>query len=79
MFHESLLLECNMRALMKLEIPFVPLHDALLVPERKLPVLEAIMEDNLAMSREILTEGAQKVRQNWESDLCSDVVVESTP
>jgi hypothetical protein len=61
MLHESRLLEWNMRALMKLEIPFVPLHDALLVPEHKLPVLEAIMEDHLAMYREMLTEAGQRL------------------
>jgi len=78
MLHESHLLEFNMRALMKLQIPFVPLHDALLVPEHKLPVLKAIMDDNLAMHREILTEGGHKLR-NRASDLRSDVVAKSTP
>jgi hypothetical protein len=50
----------------------------LLVPERKLPVLEAIMEDNLQLYREMLTEGGQKLR-NRQSDLRSDVVAKSTP
>ena len=76
MEHESRLLGYNMLALMKLQIPFVPLHDALLVPERKLPVLERIMEDNLALYREVLTEGGHRIR-NRASDLRSDAAAES--
>jgi hypothetical protein len=67
MLFESQLLHFNMRALMKLEIPFVPLHDALLVPERKLPVLQAIMEDNLSLYREVLTDGGRMVRNREQN------------
>jgi hypothetical protein len=62
MLHESRLLEWNMDALIKLEIPFVPLHDALLVPEYKLPVLQRIMNDNLELYREILIEAGTRLK-----------------
>jgi hypothetical protein len=78
MSHESRLLEYNMRDLMRLQIPFLPLHDALLVPEHKLPVLEAIMDDNLALYREVLTEAGFKL-QNRGSDLDSDLPAISEP
>jgi hypothetical protein len=73
MLHESQLLDFNMQALMKLQIPFVALHDALIVPEHKLPVLERIMEDNAAEYREILSEAGRKLlnqESNCESLSC---------
>jgi hypothetical protein len=62
MLHESQLLEWNMRALMKLERPFIPLHDAIMVEGQALPLLERIMADNLTEYRELLTLAGQKLR-----------------
>jgi hypothetical protein len=78
MNHETRLLEYNMRALMRLQIAYLPLHDALLVPEHKLPVLEAIMEDNLSLYRESLTEAGFRL-QNQGSDLDNDLPAISEP
>jgi hypothetical protein len=78
MSHESRLLEYNMRDLMRLQISFLPLHDALLVPEHKLPVLKAIMDDNLALYRESLTAVAQRLR-NRGADLDNDLPAISEP
>lgn len=61
MWHESQLLGHNMRDLMELQIPFVPLHDALLVPERAVDLVREIMEDNLAVYRELLTTAGQEL------------------
>jgi len=73
MGHESRLLDYNMRDLMRLLIPFVLLHDALVVPERALSKLESIMNDNLALYREVLTEACQKL-QNRGQDLDNDLL-----
>jgi hypothetical protein len=51
MWHEAFLLHDNMRDLMKLEIPFLPLHDALLVPVAAEPRLIHVMATNLAVLR----------------------------
>jgi hypothetical protein len=64
---ESEILRRNMKALMKLQIPFVPLHDALLVPEPKLPVLQRIMEEILKLTKESLTAVCFR-RMNLDND-----------
>ena len=51
MHYEAFVLHDNMRDLMKLEIPFLPLHDALLVPAAAEPRLIQIMATNLAILR----------------------------
>jgi hypothetical protein len=51
MHYEAIALHDNMRDLMKLEIPFLPLHDALLVPIAAEPRLIHIMATNLAVLR----------------------------
>jgi hypothetical protein len=51
MHYEAFVLHDNMRDLMKLEIPFLPLHDALLVPVAAEPRLIQIMATNLAILR----------------------------
>jgi hypothetical protein len=76
MWHESKLMEFNIRDLMELEIPFVPLHDALLVPQAALPTVKSIMDRNLATYREILTEAGQKL-QNAPVNLDNDSVAVS--
>jgi hypothetical protein len=56
MWFEAFILHHNMKDLMQLEIPFVPLHDALLVPEPALPTLQSIMNENLKLAKECLTD-----------------------
>jgi hypothetical protein len=51
MHYEAIALHANMCDLMKLEIPFLPLHDALLVPVAAEPRLIQIMATNLAVLR----------------------------
>lgn len=54
MWFEAFLLQENMRNLMELKIPFLPLHDALIVPEPAFPELKSIMERNLRQLEESL-------------------------
>jgi hypothetical protein len=61
MWYEAFLLRDNMLEAMKREIPFVPLHDALMVPTGSLRELVIIMETNLAALRVSL--GVQFKRQ----------------
>jgi hypothetical protein len=51
MWFEAFLLRDNMMELMKRGIPFVPLHDALMVPAGVLGDVSLIMETNLAVLR----------------------------
>jgi len=51
MHYEAFVLHDNMRDLMKVGIPFLPLHDALLVPVAAEPRLIQIMATNLAILR----------------------------
>jgi hypothetical protein len=51
MWYEAFLLRDNMLEAMKREIPFVPLHDAMMVPTGSHRELATIMETNLAVLR----------------------------
>jgi hypothetical protein len=77
MWHEAFILYQNMLDLMRLEIPFLPLHDALLVPEPAFSGLGRIMERNLELAQELLAE-THLERQKAELNLDNDCVVEPT-
>jgi hypothetical protein len=66
MWQEAFLLQQNMRALMTLRIPFLPLHDALIVPEPAYPELKSIMQRNLQVLEDTLIAGSIE-RQKWVS------------
>jgi len=61
MWDEAFLLRDNMLEAMKRGIPFVPLHDALMVPTGSLREMAIVMETNLAVLR--ISLGAQFKRQ----------------
>ena len=73
MWLEAFILHQNMLDLMRLEIPFVPLHDALLVPEPAYRELERIMERNLQEAKEMLVDAGFQRRNQW-SNLDNDCV-----
>jgi hypothetical protein len=77
MWFESFVLDNNMRDLMRLEIPFVPLHDALLVPEPAYQELKSIMNRNLDIAKELMSE-AHFQRQNEGPNLDSVSVASPT-
>jgi hypothetical protein len=79
MHYEAFVLHDNMRDLMKLEIPFLPLHDALLVPMAAEPRLIQIMATNLAILRVSLRLQAQAVKSadSTAPNLCSVSATES--
>jgi hypothetical protein len=57
-----MVLHDNMADLVKAEIPFLPLHDALLVPEAAKPRLVEVMQTNLAILRVSLRLQAQALK-----------------
>jgi hypothetical protein len=74
MWYEAFLLHDNMRDLMKRGIPFLPLHDALLVPISAHRELTVIMETNLAALRVSLAVQFRALKAASSTPLNSDGV-----
>jgi hypothetical protein len=79
MHYEAFVLHDNMRDLMKAGIPFLPLHDALLVPVAAEPRLIQIMATNLAILRVSLKMQFQAVKSASSTPLNLDSVSPAIP
>jgi hypothetical protein len=79
MWYEAFVLHDNMRDLMKRGIPFLPLHDALLVPTAAHRELMHIMATNLAVLRVSLRLQSQALKVAHSTPPNPDNVSAATP